>query len=219
VASTLQSVVQVNPAGSVHSLRLIYRVEPLIAAVALVVAAPLVFFVAVVTAFLARQGPLVRHRRVGWRGRDLDMLKFRTMWDRTPRWRPMLEVENVSDAIPHSKDGADPRVTSRFAALCRRFSLDELPQLYHIARGEMSFVGPRPITAAEMKEHYGASAGTVTSLRPGLTGLWQSMGRSSLSYSNRRRLDLWFVRHASPRLYFRILTRTIPRVVRGHDAY
>jgi lipopolysaccharide/colanic/teichoic acid biosynthesis glycosyltransferase len=174
--------------------------------------------IAAVTALLARQSPLVRHRRAGWRGNKLDMLKFRTMWNRNPRWRAVFTVEEVSDTIPLSKDEDDPRVTSRFAAWCRRYSLDELPQLYHIVRGEMSFVGPRPITVAEMREHYGSSAEEVLSLRPGLTGLWQSMGRNRLTYSTRRRLDVWFVRHVSPGLYLRVLTRTIPRVVRGDNA-
>jgi lipopolysaccharide/colanic/teichoic acid biosynthesis glycosyltransferase len=116
------------------------------------------------------------------------------------------------------KSEDDPRVTSRFASWCRRYSLDELPQLYHIARGEMSFVGPRPITAAELASHYGDDAPEVLSVRPGLTGLWQSLGRNRLTYATRRRLDVWFVRHASPGLYFRILARTIPRVLQGDNA-
>jgi len=82
----------------------------------------------------------------------------------------------------------------------------------------MSFVGPRPITAVEMQEHYGADADEVLAVRPGVTGLWQSLGRNRLTYPTRRRLDIWFVRHASPGLYFRILTRTIPRVLQGCDA-
>ena len=146
------------------------------------------------------------------------MLKFRTMWDGTGAWsRPYL-IEDVSGAVPVNKDEGDERVTSRFAQWCRRYSIDELPQLYHVARGAMSFVGPRPITHAEMEEHYGGVAEAVVSLRPGLTGLWQTMGRSRLSYAQRRKLDLWLVRYASPGLYFRILWRSVPRVLYGHDA-
>jgi exopolysaccharide production protein ExoY len=174
--------------------------------------------VAAITALLARRSPLVRHRRAGWRGRELAMLKFRTMWRRNPSWGAIFTIEDVSGAVPVIKNMGDPRVTSRFAAWCRRYSLDELPQLYHVARGEMSFVGPRPITALEMQEHYGDDAEEMLSVRPGLTGLWQSLGRNRLTYPTRRRLDIWFVRHASPGLYFRILTRTIPRVLQGRHA-
>lgn len=218
MASTIQNILELNSAGRAHSLRPVYRVEPLIAVIALVCAIPLLLSIAVITTLLARQSPLVRHRRAGWRGSELAMLKFRTMWERNPGWGTLFTVETISNTIPLSKNEADPRVTSRFAAWCRRYSLDELPQLYHVVRGEMSFVGPRPITAMEMEEHYGVCAKEVLSVRPGLTGLWQSMGRNRLTYATRRRLDMWFVRHASPYLYFSILTRTIPRVLRGHDA-
>ncbi len=121
--------------------------------------------------------------------------------------------------MPGSKASRDARVNSRFAAFCRRYSLDELPQLYHVARGEMSLVGPRPITLVELEDHYGACAEEVLSLRPGLTGLWQVMGRSRLTYARRKRLDLLLVRRASASLYFRILLRSIPCVLSGRDAY
>ena len=108
---------------------------------------------------------------------------------------------------------------SRFAAFCRRYSLDELPQLYHVARGEMSLVGPRPITLLELNEYYGASAAEVISLRPGLTGLWQVKGRNRLSYARRKRLDLFFVRNGSAGLYFQILLRSVSGVLSGRGAY
>jgi len=218
MASTTQSIFELNPAASVHSLRPVYRFEPFVAWVVLILVLPVLLVVAAITALLARRSPLVRHRRAGWRGAELAMLKFRTMWSRNPSWSAIFTIEDVSDTIPVSKGEDDPRVTSRFAAWCRRYSLDELPQLYHVARGEMSFVGPRPITAVEMQEHYGADADEVLAVRPGVTGLWQSLGRNRLTYPTRRRLDIWFVRHASPGLYFRILTRTIPRVLQGCDA-
>ncbi len=121
--------------------------------------------------------------------------------------------------VPAEKTVGDPRVTSRFAAWCRRHSLDELPQLFNVARGEMSFVGPRPITRAELERYYGKSAEEVLSLRPGLVGLWQVMGRNRLSYRQRRRLDVFLVRRISVRLYARILLRTVPLILVGEGAY
>ena len=198
--------------------RLIYGVEPIVAATALLLLAPLTFTIAIAVAILSRRSPLVSHTRVGWHGAPLRMLKFRTMWTGSERPCGLLVVEDVSDHVPASKGAGDPRVTSRFAAFCRRFSLDELPQLYHVVRGEMSLVGPRPITLEEMEAWYGDCADEVVSMRPGLTGLWQIMGRNQLSYVERKQLDLVLVRENSPALYFKILLRSIPKVLSGNGA-
>jgi lipopolysaccharide/colanic/teichoic acid biosynthesis glycosyltransferase len=146
------------------------------------------------------------------------MLKFRTMWTGDEPPSEAFFIEDVSGRVPASKNASDPRVTSRFAASCRRYSLDELPQLYHVMRGEMSLVGPRPITLAELEVYYGDCAGEVVSLRPGLTGLWQIAGRSRLTYEDRRQMDLRLVREASPALYLGILLRSIPKVLTGSGA-
>ena len=100
----------------------------------------------------------------------------------------------------------------------RRLSVDELPQLAHVAAGRMALAGPRPITFGEMRRHYGECAAEVLSVKPGITGLWQVCGRSRLSYRQRRRLDLFFVRRGCGRLYAWILLRTLPAVVRGENA-
>jgi lipopolysaccharide/colanic/teichoic acid biosynthesis glycosyltransferase len=201
-----------------YPLRLIYSIEPFVAALALIAILPLAALIALVITLLSGRSPLIRHVRAGWRGSTLPMLKFRTMWDPNGRCSWNKLVENVQDTIPVSKKDSDPRVSSKFALFCRRYSLDEIPQLYHVARGEMSFVGPRPITCDELTAHYGASGGALLSVRPGMTGLWQVLGRSRLTYARRRRLDLLFVRRASPSLYLWILLRTVPRVIRGYDA-
>lgn len=148
----------------------------------------------------------------------LRMLKFRTMWENDGPRKGSIWVEDVASTVPVDKTATDPRIISRFAALCRRYSLDEIPQLYHVARGQMSFVGPRPITLGELEEHYGSHIAEVLCMRPGMTGLWQILGRSRLSYPRRVKLDLILVRRASPSLYFRILLRTVPKVIRGYDA-
>jgi exopolysaccharide production protein ExoY len=199
-------------------LRWIYRLEPLAAALAILVMLPLAVAIGAVITILSGRSPLIRHARVGWRGSSLLILKFRTMWGNEHSPTYLSLIEDVTDAIPVNKRGNDPRVVSRFAALCRRYSLDELPQLYHIARGQMSFVGPRPITREELDRYYGTHAAEVLQLKPGLTGLWQVLGRNRLSYARRMKLDVILARRASPLLYLRILLRTVPRVVRGYDA-
>ncbi len=201
-------------------IRFIYRLEPVIAAVTLFALSPLILALGIVIVMLSRRSPLVSHARVGWHGTPLGMLKLRTMWndDSPPSVSVSVFIEDVSGRVPAVKNARDPRVTSRFAAFCRRFSLDELPQLYHVARGEMSLVGPRPVTRAELETYYGDCAGEVVSLRPGLTGLWQIAGRSRLTYEDRKQLDLVLVRDASPALYLGILLRSIPKVITGSGA-
>jgi lipopolysaccharide/colanic/teichoic acid biosynthesis glycosyltransferase len=177
---------------------------------------------AAAVSLLSGSTPLIAHRRVGWRGNDLWMLKLRTMWGggqtgarRRTRWIEYVEDE----AGPLSKREVDPRVTNPFARFCRRHSIDELPQLWHVIRGEMSLVGPRPVTSAELREHYGTDAEELLRVRPGLAGLWQISGRNRLSYAERRELDLQLVRRRSLRMYVRVLVRTVPEVLRGANSW
>ena len=126
----------------------------------------------------------------------------------------------VDESGPESKSSADSRVTSRFARFCRRFSIDELPQLINVLRGEMSLVAPRPLTRGELIKYYGRDAAEVLLIKPGITGLWQVAGRSRLSYGERRELDLFLVRNrGSLKLYVTILLRTIPAVLKGQDGW
>lgn len=163
--------------------------------------------------------PLVAHLRVGRHGRTLWMLKFRTMWDETPRKKSGIFIEQVSSSGVPDKSAAVQQVSHPLARWMRRYSIDELPQLWHVITGEMALVGPRPITAQELTQFYGEAAREVTSVRPGITGLWQTRGRSRLTYRQRRRYDLFLVRKYSLGLAGRILLRTLPSVFRGENAW
>jgi lipopolysaccharide/colanic/teichoic acid biosynthesis glycosyltransferase len=206
-------------ADRVLSRELLHRMERIVAALSLIVLAPVLIAIAVFIAILSRRNPLIRHMRAGWRGRPLPMLKFRTMWDARSPVAVRFAIETVSGPPPGLKRSVDPRVTCRFAAFCRRHSLDELPQLYHVVRGEMSLVGPRPITVAELSGYYGRSADEILSVRPGMTGLWQVRGRSRLSYAKRKHFDLMLVRDPSANLYIGIVLRSFAAVLTGRDAY
>ncbi len=187
--------------------------------VAMAALLPLLAAIGLAIVILSRRVPLVAHRRLGRGGRSFWMLKFRTMWPMHGAQRSRGLIEKLQDnPVPEVK-GADPRVTSRFAAFCRKYSIDELPQLWHVATGEMSFVGPRPVTSAEWEKHYGDSAAEVLRLKPGLSGLWQTRGRNRLTYRQRRRLDIFLARHYCLILYLRILGTTVPRVFAGRDAW
>jgi exopolysaccharide production protein ExoY len=168
--------------------------------------------------------PLIAHRRIGREGATLWMLKLRTMWGqgvrRTGGGGGNRWVEHIADDIgPERKLASDPRVAGSFPQFLRRHSIDELPQLWHVISGEMSLVGPRPMTERELRKYYGIHADEILRLRPGLAGLWQTSGRNHLTYDDRRRLDLEFVRNRSLGMYVGILLRTVPEVLRGQNSW
>jgi exopolysaccharide production protein ExoY len=184
----------------------------------LILLAPVLFAASLTIVALSGRSPLVAHRRIGQFGVPFWTLKLRSMWaGRSPC--PALIEYIIDDSGPEYKNSEDPRVTSRFARFCRRFSIDELPQLINVLRGEMSLVAPRPLTESELTKYYAFDAEEVLRVKPGITGLWQVMGRSRLTYQQRREMDLFLVRRRSLKLYLTILLRTIPAVLRGKDGW
>jgi len=184
----------------------------------LILLAPVMLAASLAIVALSGRSALVAHRRIGQFGAPFWTLKFRSMWvGRSPclAWIEYI----IDDSGPEYKHSEDPRVTSRFARFCRRFSIDELPQLVNVLRGEMSLVAPRPVTKSELTKYYGSDAEEVLRVKPGITGLWQVMGRSRLTYQQRREMDLFLVRNRSLKLYLTILLRTIPAVLTGKDGW
>jgi exopolysaccharide biosynthesis polyprenyl glycosylphosphotransferase len=184
----------------------------------IVVAALPVYLLLSALVKLDSPGPVFYRRRVlGVSGRQFDAIKFRTMYrnaDELLRNKPELRLQLQND----HKLKNDPRVT-RIGRLLRKFSLDELPQLFNVILGQMSLVGPRMITAAEA-EKYGFQKLNLLTVKPGLTGLWQVSGRSDLSYDARVRLDLYYIRNYSVWLDLQILfVQTLPAILRGRGAY
>jgi len=185
----------------------------------LVLCLPLVAAAALSVAIFSRRSPLIAHWRVGRHGAGFWMFKIRSMWDGKPASHAWRWVEYLPETtVPCFKGPSDPRVTSRLAAFYRRFSIDELPQLLHVVSGRMRLIGPRPITFAEWNAYYGEPAEEVLSVPPGITGLWQVIGRNSLTYEQRKRLDLFYARRAGWRLDCIILLRTPLRVLSGKDS-
>lgn len=191
----------------------------LLAATGLVAAIP--FAIPVLVAVCLDGGaPLFGHRRVGRNGREFLCLKFRSMAkDADARLSELLERDPAARAEWDAtrKLRADPRVT-RLGAFIRTTGLDEIPQLWNILRGDMSFVGPRPVTPEELPL-YGEDRHAYLDVRPGLTGLWQASGRNDVSYVRRVALDAWYVRNWSPWLDLVILCKTVPAVLARRGAY
>ena len=165
--------------------------------------------------FASGRGPvLYRHGRIGLRGRPFQCLKFRTMHidgDAVLSKHLASDPEARREWDEKQKLRDDPRVTV-IGGILRRTSLDELPQLINIIRGDMSLVGPRPVTAQELTR-YGVAASEYLSVRPGLTGLWQVSGRSDTSYASRVKLDSEYVRNQSLLGDARIMLLTVPVVL------
>jgi Undecaprenyl-phosphate galactose phosphotransferase WbaP len=159
-------------------------------------------------------------RRIGLDGREFRQWKFRSMIRNADavlqqylRDHPEARDEFARD----QKLRDDPRVT-RFGNLLRKTSLDELPQLWNVLRGEMSLVGPRPITEAEM-EKYGTTMLDYAAVRPGITGMWQINGRNDTTYEERVSFDRYYVRNWSPWLDIYILAKTVKVVIKREGAY
>ena len=180
----------------------------------IILLAPLlvICYVAVV---LSSPGPaLFRHKRGGFNGRKFECLKFRTMVpDAAERLQALLASDPAAAAewAATRKLQNDPRVTA-IGAILRKSSLDELPQLFNVLRGEMSIVGPRPVTEEEL-ERYSTSVGAYLSCRPGITGLWQVSGRSTTSYEKRVACDAYYAHNWSMVLDAKIIVVTIPALL------
>jgi len=185
----------------------------------LLVAAPVILVFAVAVVVTSGWPPFYAARRVGRHGRDFRMWKLRTMVRDAERrleaWKE-TDPELASAFKANFKLAGDPRVT-RFGRLLRRFSLDELPQLWNVVRGEMSLVGPRPITQREVSL-YGAHAPLLLAAAPGLTGRWQVGGRNAVTYPARVVLELSYFQSISLAQDLQILARTLKAVV-GAEGY
>jgi exopolysaccharide production protein ExoY len=189
-------------------------IEKWLAIALLLMFAPFLGAIAACIALTDGAPVLYRHRRVGFGGRDFYCFKFRTMTvngDTLLREHLKIDHAAAEEWRATQKLQKDPRVT-RVGRFLRRTSLDEIPQLINIARGEMSFVGPRPIVQAEIAK-YGEHFPVYCSVMPGLTGLWQVSGRSGTSYEQRVTLDVQYVRSKSMLLDWKILLLTVPAVI------
>lgn len=195
-------------------------IDIMIALTALLVFSPLFLLIAALVKFTDGGNVFYGHRRIGHNGQEFRCMKFRTMVQNGDKvlqdylrnnpeayeeWRTTRKLQN------------DPRVTS-VGAVLRKLSLDELPQLFNILKGEMSIVGPRPVVEDELAM-YEASATYYLQTRPGLTGLWQVSGRNDVSYETRVAMDTLYVKNWSIAKDLLIIVRTVPAVCMSRGSY
>lgn len=190
--------------------------DVLLAGGALIVLWPLMLLIAALIRADSDGPALFFHRRIGRDGVPFLMWKFRTMHANAEAMLEAFTPEQRAEWARNFKLKDDPRIT-KIGKILRRTSLDELPQLVNILRGEMSIVGPRPIVEAEL-ERYGNRAEMLLSAPPGLTGHWQAHARSSCSYQQRMEMELDYVRNASLSWDLRIMRDTVKAVIKGDGA-
>jgi lipopolysaccharide/colanic/teichoic acid biosynthesis glycosyltransferase len=180
--------------------------DVVVALVALILTAP-VMLVAILAIRLESPGhPIYRQRRVGRAGHQFDMLKLRTM---------VRGAESIGAGLAVNE--GDSRIT-RVGSLLRRLSIDELPNLVNVLRGEMAIIGPRPTIQVQVAQ-YTERQRRRLAVRPGITGWAQIHGRASIPWAQRIELDIWYIEHRSWRLDLRILWRTVVMLVTGHGLY
>ncbi len=180
--------------------------DVVVAATALALASPLLALAALLIRLESPGHPVYRQRRVGLGGRPFEVYKLRTM---------VTGAEHMGAGL--AVDEGDTRIT-RVGGLLRRTSLDEVPNLVNVVRGEMSLVGPRPTVQVQVDRYTERQRRRLT-VRPGITGWAQVHGRASLPWHERIELDIWYVEHATLRLDLRILVATARMVLTGHGLY
>ncbi len=180
--------------------------DVLVSAAALAVLSPIIALAALAVRLETPGHPIYRQRRTGLDGHEFDVIKLRTM---------VSGAEFIGAGL--AVDAGDARIT-RVGALLRRTSIDELPNLVNVLRGEMSLIGPRPTLPHQVAQYTERQRGRLA-VRPGLTGWAQVNGRASLPWSERIELDLWYIEHRSLRLDAQILARTVKVLLAAEDAY
>jgi lipopolysaccharide/colanic/teichoic acid biosynthesis glycosyltransferase len=196
-----------------HAMKRVFDIAASITAI--FVLSP-IFIITAIAIKLNDGGPVI-HRRycVGRNGRKYTMYKFRSMRTDAGEIEKLLTPEQLEEYRTECKISNDPRIT-KVGKVIRRLSIDELPQLFSILKGDMSIVGPRPMVEFETK-FYGDNINKVLDVTPGLTGYWQVNGRSNATYESgeRQRLELYYVENQSLMLDIKILSKTINVIVKG----
>lgn len=175
------------------------------------------FIVLAIMVKLDSKGPIFfSHKRIGKNGKIIGIYKFRSMVSNSEEIFKNFTEEQKKEFEKNFKLDDDPRIT-KIGGFLRKTSLDELPQLLNIIKGDMSVVGPRPIVRAEV-EKYGVCADKLFSVKPGLTGFWQANGRSDTTYEERVQMDMYYIDNRSFLLDIRIILKTVISVIRKEGA-
>ncbi len=184
--------------------------------VAIILLSPILLILFIIVKATSKGPAIYKHKRVGKDGKTIYIYKFRSMVVDADKMIHNFTPEQKAEFEKNFKLENDPRVT-KIGKFLRKTSLDELPQLFNILKGDIAFIGPRPVTQAET-ELYGSNRELLLSIRPGLTGFWASGGRSDTSYKRRRAMELYYVKNRSFGFDIKIFFKTVISVFKGEGA-
>ena len=184
--------------------------------IGIILLSPLYIIIAILIKFDSPGKVVFGHTRKGKGGKDIKVYKFRTMYSNASEIFESFTPEQKEEYYTNIKLDNDPRVT-KLGGFLRKTSLDELPQLFNILKGDMTIIGPRPIVEKEV-EKYGDKAEKLFSVVPGLGGYWQANGRSDTTYEERVEMDMYYIDHMCFTLDAKILFQTIFSVLKGEGA-
>jgi lipopolysaccharide/colanic/teichoic acid biosynthesis glycosyltransferase len=186
----------------------------LLSAIGLIVLAIPMIAIAAIIPMESKGLPIYKHKRAGKNGKEIRLYKFRSMYSDERSLEELLTPEQLSQYYEEYKVENDPRITG-IGNFIRRTSIDELPQLINILKGDISIIGPRPITEDELCK-YGPNSDKLLSVKPGLTGYWQAYGRSNVGYSDGKRqaMELFYINNRSIHLDIKIFLKTVVVVIK-----
>ena len=203
--------------GKLTTYKYVKRVlDVVIASIALVILAPIFLIIAILIKAESKGPVFFAHKRIGKNGKEIKILKFRTMVDNAEDLIKEFTPEQMEEFKKNFKLENDPRIT-KMGKFLRKTSLDELPQLINIIRGELSLIGPRPVIGMEL-EKYENNKRKFLSITPGLTGYWAANGRSNISYEQRMIMELYYIDNISWKLDLKIFFKTILSVLKKEGA-
>lgn len=187
-----------------------------ISSIAMIALLPLFAVIALAIKLESKGSVFFKHTRVGKDGKVIKIYKFRSMVDNAEDLIKKFTPEQMKEYKENYKLTNDPRIT-KVGKFLRKTSLDELPQLINIIKGDLSIIGPRPVVAEELKK-YGTNIEKFLSVTPGLTGFWAANGRSCTSYKQRMQMELFYIDNISFKMDIKILFKTVEAVIRGRGA-
>ena len=187
-----------------------------ISTIGLIILSPIFLILAIIVKLDSKGPVFFAHTRYGKNGKKFKMYKFRTMYENAQDMINDFTPEQMKEWKENFKLQDDPRIT-KVGKFLRKTSLDELPQIVNIMKGDLSIIGPRPVIEEEL-EKYGENKEKFLSVTPGLTGYWQANGRSSTTYEQRMEMELYYIDHISPKLDFKIFFKTIEAVIKKEGA-
>ncbi len=190
--------------------------DVILASIGLVLLSPIFLLLAIIIKIDSKGSVFFAHTRIGKDGKKFKMYKFRTMYENAQDMIKKFTPEQKQEWEENFKLKDDPRIT-KIGKILRKTSLDELPQIINIIKGDLSIVGPRPVIDDEL-EKYGENKEKFLSVTPGLTGYWQANGRSATTYEDRKKMELYYIDHMSAELDLKIFLKTFIKVFKGEGA-